>query len=346
MHGGDWNDGMNRVGIEGRGESVWLGWFIHATLRDFVPLALRRGDAARAQTWSRHAESLQRALDRNAWDGAWYRRAYFDDGTPLGSASNRECRIDSIAQSWAVISRAADPTRARQAMDAVSEYLVKRGDDLVLLFTPPFNASVPDPGYIQGYLPGVRENGAQYTHAAAWCVMAYAMLGDGDRAFELFAMLNPINHASTRGGAHRYKIEPYVVSGDVYSEPPHVGRGGWSWYTGAAGWLYRAGIEYVLGIRVQGAQVHVTPCIPHDWPGYTVRYRRDSTTYVIRVDNPSRISTGAVDIELDDRRVVGDAFPVVDDGREHRVYVRLREADTITPEAPAEREAQVVGIRR
>ena len=326
MHGGDWNDGMNRVGIHGRGESVWLGWFLFATLRAFAPIAAARGDATRARTWQQTAESLQRALDRNAWDGAWFRRAYFDDGSPLGSAYNRECRIDSIAQSWATISGAVDPERARQAMDAVSEYLVKRGDDMVLLFTPPFNASDPDPGYIQGYLPGVRENGAQYTHAAAWCVIAYAMQGDGDRAFELFGMLNPINHASTRGGAHRYKIEPYVVPGDVYSEPPHVGRGGWSWYTGAAGWLYRAGIEYMLGVRVQGDHVRVAPCIPHEWSGYTVRYRRGGATYVIRVENPLRISSGAVDIDVDGTRVAGDRFAAPDDGAEHRVDVRIRDA--------------------
>ena len=347
MQGGDWNDGMNRVGIHGRGESVWLGWFLYATLREFAPIAVGRGDTARAQTWLRHAETLQRSLDRNAWDGAWFRRAYFDDGTPLGSAYNRECRIDSIAQSWATISGAADPARARQAMDAVAEYLVKRGDDMVLLFTPPFNASEPDPGYIQGYLPGVRENGAQYTHAAAWCVIAYAMLGDGDRAFELFSMLNPINHASTRGGAHRYKIEPYVVAGDVYSEPPHVGRGGWSWYTGAAGWLYRAGVEYVLGFRLQGAHVQMRPCIPRDWPGYTVRYRRGSATYLIRVENPSHLSTGAVDIDVDGRRVSGDRFAVADDGREHRIDVRLREPDVVAEEPVVpEREPQVAGVRR
>ena len=327
MHGGDWNDGMNRVGIEGRGESVWLAWFLCVTLREFAALGARCGDRLRPRAWLEHAEALQRAVDRNAWDGAWYRRAYFDDGTPLGSAQNRECRIDSIAQSWAVLSGAADPLRGRQAMDAVSEYLVKRGDDLVLLFTPPFDASVPDPGYIQGYLPGVRENGAQYTHAAAWCVMAYAMLGDGDRAFELFSMLNPINHAATRGGAHRYKIEPYVVSGDVYSEPPHVGRGGWSWYTGAAGWLYRAGVEHVLGVRVQGTEVEIAPCIPRDWAGYTVRYRRGGATYVIRVDNPSRLSTGDVDIEIDGKAVAGARFAVTDDGREHRVDVRMRAPD-------------------
>jgi cyclic beta-1,2-glucan synthetase len=347
MHGGDWNDGMNRVGILGRGESVWLGWFLYATLRQFAPIASRCGDTGRAEAWTRHAEALKHALDRNAWDGAWFRRAYFDDGSPLGSAYNSECRIDSIAQSWATISGAADPTRARQAMDSVSEYLVKRGDDMVLLFTPPFSLGVPDPGYVKGYLPGVRENGAQYTHAGAWCVIAYAMQGDGDRAYELFSMLNPINHASTRGGAHRYKIEPYVVPGDVYSEPPHVGRGGWSWYTGAAGWLYRAGIEYLLGIRVQGTSVQIEPCIPHDWPGYTVRYRRGNALYVIRVQNPLRISTGDVAIELDGRAIAGNRFTVTDDAGEHRVDVQLLEPGSARSDARVdEREADVSATRR
>ncbi len=346
MHGGDWNDGMNHVGIHGRGESVWLGWFLCATLRDFGPIALLRGDTTRALRWQQHAEALRHALDRHAWDGAWFRRAYFDDGSPLGSAYNTECRIDSIAQSWATISGAADPARARQAMDAVSEYLVKRGDDLVLLFTPPFNVGIPDPGYVKSYLPGVRENGAQYSHAAAWCVIAYAMRGDGDRAYELFTMLNPINHASTRGGAYRYKVEPYVVAGDVYSEPPHVGRGGWSWYTGAAGWLYRAGIEFVLGIRVCASSVEVEPCIPRDWAGYTVRYRRGSATYAIRVENPDRISTGEVFITVDGDRIVGNRFAVVDDGREHRVDAVLREPGSVVVESEGEPEAQVVAIRR
>ena len=347
MHGGDWNDGMNRVGIHGRGESVWLGWFLYATLSDFAPIARERGDVARAERWLRHAEGLQRAIERSAWDGAWFRRAYFDDGSPLGSAYNTECRIDSIAQSWATISGAADPQRARRAMDAVSEYLVKRGDDLALLFTPPFTVGDPDPGYVAGYLPGVRENGAQYTHAAAWCVIAYAMQGDGDRAHELFAMLNPINHAATRGGAYRYKIEPYVTAGDVYSEPPHVGRGGWSWYTGAAGWLYRAGVEYILGVRVRGDHVEIAPCIPHEWPGYTVRYRRGSAIYVIRVENPSRLSQGEALVNVDGDAVRGNRFRVVDDGREHRVDVVLREAGAADEEAGVEqREAQVAGARR
>ena len=347
MQGGDWNDGMNRVGILGRGESVWLGWFLCATLRQFAPLARTRGDASRAERWNRHADALQQALDRSAWDGAWYRRAYFDDGSPLGSAYNAECRIDSIAQSWATLSGAADPMRAHRAMDAVSEYLIKRGDDLALLFTPPFDVGEPDPGYIRGYLPGVRENGAQYTHAAAWAVIAFAMQGDGDRAFELFAMLNPINHAATRGGAHRYKIEPYVVAGDVYSEPPHVGRGGWSWYTGAAGWLYRAGIEYILGIRVRGAFLHVEPCLPRDWPGYTVRYRRGSATYVIRVENPSRLARAEAAVTVDGDPVVGNRFEAIDDGREHRVDVLLRVPAPAGDEAAAvEREAKMAGMRR
>ena len=339
MHGGDWNDGMNHVGIEGRGESVWLGWFLCAALRDFMPLAMRRRDDARVERWQRHAEALSRAVDQHGWDGAWFRRAYFDDGTPLGSAYNTECRIDSIAQSWATLSGAATPDRARQALHSVSEYLVKRGDDLALLFTPPFIVGVPDPGYVKSYLPGVRENGAQYTHAAAWCVIAYAMQGDADRAYELFTMLNPINHAATRGGAHRYKAEPYVVAGDVYSEPPHVGRGGWSWYTGAAGWLYRAGIEYILGIRMRGAYVEVAPCIPRDWSGFVVRYRRGAASYVIRVENASRIASGDVDISVDGDRVLGSRFEALDDGREHRVDVIIRERqEPAAPECVAELE--------
>ena len=202
------------------------------------------------------------ALERHGWDGDWYRRAFFDDGTPLGSASNAECRIDSIAQSWSVLSGAADPSRAERAMAAVDEYLVRRGDGLVLLFTPPFDHGDLDPGYIKGYLPGIRENGGQYTHGAIWSVLAFAALGDGDKAGELFSILNPINHASTTAGVHRYKVEPYVMAADVYAEPPHVGRGGWTWYTGSAGWMYQAGIEWILGFRLRGTELSIDPCIP------------------------------------------------------------------------------------
>jgi cyclic beta-1,2-glucan synthetase len=321
MEGGDWNDGMNRVGIGGRGESVWLGWFLCDLLRSFVQIAQGRGDTERGERWARLAIELKSALEQHAWDGAWYRRAYFDDGTPLGSADNAECRIDSIAQSWAVISGVADPGRARRAMESVYQYLVKPGDDMLLLLTPPFDRSVPNPGYISRYLPGVRENGGQYTHAAAWCVVACALLGDGDRAGELFSMLNPINHAATRAGAHRYKVEPYVVAADIYSEPPHIGRGGWTWYTGAAGWMYRAGIECLLGFRLRGDHFVIDPCVPRAWKGFSLRYRRGATRYLVRVDNPHGVSRGIAKLELDGRNLEPPRVPVVDDGATHDVHV-------------------------
>src|SRR3989442_3151934 len=238
MGTGDWNEGMNLVGAEGKGESVWLGWFLQTVLTEWAELAGARGEGERAKTWRCHAGALKESLEREAWDGEWYRRAYFDDGTPLGSAQNDECRIDSIAQSWGVISGAAEAHRAIRAMAAVDEYLIRRGDGLVLLFTPHFDKSALNPGYIKGYAPGVRENGGQYTHGAIWTMIAFALLGDGDRSGELFSLLNPINHASTRAGLHKYKVEPYVAAGDVYAVPPHTGRGGWTWYTGSAGWVF------------------------------------------------------------------------------------------------------------
>ena len=235
---------MNRVGELGKGESVWLGWFLHATLLAFVPLATARKEQARVATWRTHAVALQTSLERDGWDGNWYRRGFFDDGTPFGSAANDECRIDSIAQSWSVISGAADPGRAASAMEAVEDQLIRREAGLALLFTPPFDHTPLDPGYIKGYPPGIRENGGQYTHAAAWSVIAFATLGDGDKAADLFSLINPINHSRTRASIQRYKVEPYVIAADVYSEAPHVGRGGWTWYTGSAGWMYRAGIDH------------------------------------------------------------------------------------------------------
>ncbi|CAN5837168.1 hypothetical protein BH11GEM1_BH11GEM1_35340 [soil metagenome] len=259
MGTGDWNDGMNRVGVGGKGESVWLGWFLHAVLRDWSILADARGEGARAETWRRSALALQQSLEREAWDGAWYRRAFFDDGSPLGSAGNDACRIDAIAQSWSVISGAADETRSQRAMTSLEEHLVRRDDGLVLLLTPPFDDTPPEPGYSKGYLPGIRENEGQYTHATAWPVVAFAQLHDGDKAAELFAMLNPISHGGSAAGAQRYKVEPYVMAGDVYGEPPHVGRGGWTWYTGSAGWMYRAGLEWILGFRLRGTRSSSTP---------------------------------------------------------------------------------------
>jgi cyclic beta-1,2-glucan synthetase len=325
MGAGDWNDGMNRVGAEGKGESVWLAWFLYATLLDFAPLAEQRGDAAAAARWREHGARLRAAAEAQAWDGAWYRRAYFDDGTPLGSAGNAECRIDSIAQSWSVLSAAADPTRARRAMEEVDAYLVRPGDDLVLLLTPPFDNAGPDPGYIRAYPPGVRENGGQYTHAAVWCVMAHAQLGNGERAAELFAMLNPVNRASTRAGVYAYKVEPYVMAADIYAEPPNARRGGWTWYTGAAGWMYRAGFESLLGVTRDGDTLHVDPCIPPGWPGFRVLYRHRRANYEIVVANPRGVARGVVQIEVDGLPLAHptQGFALHDDARTHRVKVVL-----------------------
>ena len=325
MGTGDWNDGMNRVGHEGRGESVWLAWFLHAALSQFAPVAAGRGDLKRSERWLAHAASLKAALEKEAWDGAWYRRAYYDDGTPLGSASGTECRIDSIAQNWGVISGAADPERARRAMKSVEEHLVRPGDELVLLFTPPFDKTPHEPGYIKGYPPGIRENGGQYTHAAAWTVIAFAMLGNGDTAHELFTIINPVNHAATRTGMHRYKVEPYVAVADVYSEPPHVGRGGWSWYTGSSGWLYRAGLEWILGLAVRGETLRFDPCIPRAWQSFTISYRHGSARYEITVENPNGVMRGIVRLELDGEPLpdADKTVPLKDDGREHVVKVEM-----------------------
>ncbi len=323
MGGGDWNDGMNRVGAGGRGESIWLAWFLCTTLREFAPLAEQRGDHDRAHAWSMRADSLQSAVEREAWDGAWYRRAYFDDGTPLGAAGNTECRIDSLAQTWALISGAGEPARARRAMESVGEHLVKPGDNMVLLFAPPFDRSTHEPGYIKGYLPGVRENGAQYTQAAVWCVIAHALQGDGERAAELFEMLNPINHGSTRAGIHRYKAEPFVIAADVYSEPPHTGRGGWSWYTGAAGWMYRAGIEFILGFKLRGSEILIDPCIPEQWRSFKIRYRPKSAHYDFVIENPQGVARGVSRVEFDGRELPGLSIPLLDDTGVHSVRVTL-----------------------
>jgi cyclic beta-1,2-glucan synthetase len=322
---GDWNDGMNRVGEAGKGESVWLGWFLHAALGAFAPVAKARGESARAARWSAHAAALKNALEQDGWDGQWYRRAYFDDGTALGSAMNDECRIDSIAQSWSVISGAADPARARRAMASADEKLVRRPDGLALLFTPPFNRTSLDPGYVKGYPPGIRENGGQYTHAAAWLAIAFAALGDGDKAAEVFSILNPVNRANTRAGVQRYKVEPYVVAADVYSVAPHTGRGGWTWYTGSAGWLYRAGIEAILGLRLQGAFIRLDPCIPKSWPRFEIVFKHRSARYEIAVENPAGVSRGVRSVALDGQTLPDGAerVPLVDDGRTHEVRVIL-----------------------
>ena len=323
--GGDWNDGMNRVGEGGKGESVWLGWLLHAALEAFATIADTRGDATRAANWREHLRALTTALESEAWDGDWYRRGWFDDGTPLGSATNEECRIDSISQSWAVISGAAPPDRAAQSMGAVDRELILHHDGLALLFTPPFDHSSLDPGYIKGYPPGVRENGGQYTHAALWSVMAFAELGEGDKAAALFWMLNPINHARTRIDMHRYKVEPYVVAADVYSAPGHVGRGGWTWYTGSAGWMQRAGIESILGLRIDGGVLRFDPCIPKSWPRFEIALRHGASRYEIVVENPQSVQRGVAAAELDGATIVTQplSIPLKDDGAVHRLQVWL-----------------------
>ena len=324
MGAGDWNDGMNRIGEHGKGESIWLGWFLHTILWEFAKVADRRGEHERAEAWRLHVSALKAALERHGWDGEWYRRAYFDDGTPVGSAGNQECRIDSIAQSWGVMSGAAEPGRAARAMRAVDRQLVRRPEGLILLFTPPFEKTQHDPGYIKGYVPGVRENGGQYTHAAVWTAIAFAALGDGDKATELFRMMNPIHRTISRSSVQRYKAEPYVLAGDVYAEPLHVGRGGWTWYSGSAGWLYRAGLEWILGFRLRGQMLCFDPCIPRDWPGYSIEFRYHSATYQITVSNPSGVSRGVSSTHLDGRLLADrSSIPLFDDGETHQVRIVL-----------------------
>jgi cyclic beta-1,2-glucan synthetase len=319
---GDWNDGMNRVGPAGRGESTWLGFFLHTVLSDFVPLCRARKDHGRANRYMSDVQRLADTLERS-WDGEWYRRGYYDDGTPLGSAQNDECRIDSISQSWAVLSGAVPIRFAERAMDAVRTSLVARRSQLLLLLNPPFDRSAQDPGYIKGYPPGVRENGGQYTHAAVWIVMALARLGSGDEAAEFFHMLNPVNHARTPADVARYKTEPYVMAGDVYARSPHAGRGGWSWYTGSAGWMYRAGIESILGLRRRGGTFVIDPCIPSSWPEYRIAWRFLDSRYEITVSNPTRRCRGVATATLDGAPVNAAAIPLVNDGRAHDVQIVL-----------------------
>jgi cyclic beta-1,2-glucan synthetase len=322
---------MNRVGIEGKGESVWLAWFLVATLRKFAVHAESRGDTAVRDEMRTKADTYVEAVERSAWDGEWYRRAYFDDGSPLGSRTNEECKIDSIAQSWSVISGAGRPDRTKVAMQSLNKYLVREDARLIMLLTPPFDKTTHDPGYIQGYLPGVRENGAQYTHAALWAVLATAMQGDGDRAFELFQMLNPITHSSSAEGVDTYKVEPYVVAADVYTAKGHLGRGGWTWYTGSASWMYRTALEAILGFHQRGEELYIEPCIPSSWKEFTVEYRFRSATYEIKVENPNGAQSGAVDLTVDGRSVE-KAIALVDDGKHHRVTASLRSSPSSVPE--------------
>ena len=322
MGAGDWNDGMNRVGVHGKGESVWLAWLLIATLRKFAEHSEKRGDTAAAKEFRDQADRYNSAIEDHAWDGAWYRRAYFDDGTPLGSSTSDDCKIDAIAQSWSVISHAGQPERTRTAMKSLNEHLVREDARLIMLLTPPFNNSPHDPGYIQGYLPGVRENGAQYTHAALWSVLATALQGDGDRAMHLYQIVNPITHALTPEAVSVYKVEPYVVAADVYTAEGHLGRGGWTWYTGSASWLYRVGLEAILGFTKRGETLEMDPCIPADWKEFSIDYRHGNSKYGITVKNPSGAQRGVASTTLDGATVTGP-IPLADDSSEHQVIVTL-----------------------
>jgi cellobiose phosphorylase len=325
---GDWNDGMNSVGEQGLGESSWLGWLLLATITALSPHAEQRRDAERAKRWRDYAAELRNALER-AWDGQWYRRGYYDDGTPLGSHISEECQIDSIAQSWSVLAGPTNPARAAQAMASVDRLLVDHEHQIARLFTPPFDHSPVYPGYIKGYPPGLRENGGQYTHGATWSIFAWAQLGDGDRASAMFDMLNPIHHSDSVEAVERYKVEPYVACADVYSVAPHIGRGGWTWYTGTAAWLYRAGLEAVLGFQLRGDRLRIDPCIPKHWSGFQLTYRRRGrlhavTRYEITVDNSALVGRGVTRVELDglELSATGDVT-LADDGKTHQLRVSL-----------------------
>jgi cellobiose phosphorylase len=323
MGTGDWNDGMNLVGAGGKGESVWLAFFLFDVINQFVPIARSRGDIVLAEMLSSQAGNLQRNIEDHGWDGKWYRRAYFDDGRPLGSAQNPECRIDCLPQSWAVLSGAAEPARARQAMEELNAQLVDRDLRMIRLLDPPFDHSELDPGYIKGYVPGVRENGGQYTHAAVWAAMAFAQAGDVARAWELFNMLNPVRHGGTEAGIRKYKVEPYVLAGDVYTNIQHAGRGGWTWYTGSAGWMYRLVIESLLGLRLEVDRLRITPCMPEDWESFRIHYRYRQSIHHIEVRNVGGGGTNVVRVICDGAEQADKAIPLVDDGREHKITVEV-----------------------
>jgi cellobiose phosphorylase len=322
MGTGDWNDGMNLVGEGGVGESVWLGFFLFDVLSRYSEVASAHGDASFSRQCKREALRLQGALEQHGWDGDWYRRAYFDDGTPLGSQTSPECVIDSISQSWSVLSGAARSDRRERAMNVLDERLVRRKDQLVQLLTPPFDKSALNPGYIKGYVPGVRENGGQYTHAGIWAAMAFAALGDNRRAWELYSILHPINHARDATAASIYKVEPYVAVADVYAVAPHVGRGGWTWYTGSAGWMYRLLLESLLGVRREGDCLSLAPCLPPHWACAKVEYRFHDTPYEITIVQSD--GDGPAMLTVDGQEQPHHAISLVNDGRAHYATLSLR----------------------
>ncbi len=334
MGTGDWNDGMNRVGKDGVGESIWLGWFLARTLKDFEPIARARGDKARAETCRADAERVIKAIEAHAWDGAWYHRAYYDDGTPIGSHQNQDCRIDAIAQSWSVIA-GGDSARARQALESSLRELVHEDERLMRLLVPPFTHLEHDPGYIRSYPDGVRENGGQYTHGVLWTVQALCLLGEGERAHHLFSLLNPVSHATTPAEVKRYRVEPYVLAADVYASPEHMGRGGWTWYTGSASWMFRIGVEHILGLQRRGETLQVAPCVPRTWSEFNVTYRYGRSQLDISFQNPNGVPTGVQRVEIDGRELPDASVPLIDDGRHHRVSVLMGQSAGSAPRLPS-----------
>ena len=325
---GDWNDGLNRVGEKGQGESVWLAWFLCDVLNRFAVICEKNGKIETAQRYRSRANAYAAAVEKSAWDGNWYRRAYYDDGSALGSSQDMECQIDAIAQSWAVLSGVGDSERSRQAMQSVLDRLVNPHDRLALLFTPPFDKTTSDPGYIKGYLPGTRENGGQYTHASTWTAWAYARLGDGKQAAALFDLLNPIFHSDSGEKAAVYRVEPYVICADIYSQPPYVRRGGWTWYTGSAAWMYRLGLEAILGFKKIGNTLHIDPVLPPEWDGFEIRYQFGESVYWIQVENPEHVTRNVLKISLDGKPLDIGSIPLVDDHNEHRAVVVLGNQET------------------
>jgi cellobiose phosphorylase len=319
---GDWNDGMNLVGQHGKGESVWLGFFLYDVLRQFVELARQRGDVSAVDKYTLEAGRLRGNIEEHGWDGEWYRRAYFDDGTPLGSATNPECQIDSISQSWSILSGAGTDARIKQAMENLDRRLVRKDARIIQLLDPPFDKSELNPGYIKGYVPGVRENGGQYTHAAIWTVMAFAAAGNAKRAWELFTLINPVGHGDTPEAIARYRVEPYVVAADVYGVAPHLGRGGWTWYTGSAGWMYRLVIESLLGIHLDVDKLRFAPCLPPQWTSFKVHYRYRETVYHLSLVGKG-VSGSVTRIVIDGVEQAEKYVLLIDDRKEHEVKVEL-----------------------
>jgi cyclic beta-1,2-glucan synthetase len=322
---GDWNDGMNRVGIEGQGESVWLAWFLYENHRRFAELCDLREEPLLADTHRQRAQALKKKINQVAWDDNWYLRAYYDDGTPLGSHRSEECKIDSLPQSWSVLTQGSQDDRGQRAMESLEEHLVREDARLIQLFTPPFDKTQQDPGYIKGYPPGIRENGGQYTHAAIWAVWALAQLGQGDKAFKLFSYLNPVTHSLDLNNANTYKVEPYVVAADIYSSPPYMGQGGWTWYTGSSGWLYRLGIEAILGFQHRCEHFMLDPCIPQEWDGFKMTFKTGNSTYEIQVKNPDHVQKGVTRVALDGEEQGDFSIPIQKDGKTHTVEIIMGE---------------------